>query len=91
MSDSESFGSAKDNDFKESSAEPASSDDEPLSKTKNNKSPKKAKSPKKKSTKPQKGRPIKAKQGRPTKAASGPIDPLAETDDVEEEYEASFR
>lgn len=92
MSDSEDYGSAKDDNFKASDASAAeSSEDEPL--VKNKKSAKTPKSKlKKKDKKKSKGRPSKAEtkskgRGRPSKAAKS-----ADTnnDKPEEEYEVSF-
>lgn len=92
MSDSEDYGSAKDENFKASDASAAeSSEDEPL--VKNKKSPKTPKSKlKKKDKKKSKGRPSKADtkskgRGRPSKA---PTSVDGDDDKPEEEYEVSF-
>lgn len=92
MSESESFGSAKDDDnFDASDASKDESEDEPLSKKKKTKktTPKKLKSMKKNGKKEKK---VKTKRGRPkkTKVYSAP-DPLEDTSDKsEEEYEVSL-
>lgn len=94
MSESESFGSAKDDDnFDASEASNNESEDEPLSKKEKTKktTPKKLKTPKKNGKKEKKVKP--AKRGRKPKQAkvSSAPDPLEGTNDKsEEEYEVSL-
>lgn len=91
MSESESFGSAKEDDnFDALDTSKDESEDEPLSKKKKTKktTPNKLKSAKKNGKKEKK---VKPKRGRPKKAkVSSAPDPLEDTNDKsEEEYEVS--